>query len=149
MNRSAMARLFAAGLVTFLLSPAAAAHVAASTQSQLLALEHTWMQAAQDRDLPVLRRILADDYIDINYKGVVRDKADALSAPNLKAQHYAQRLSDEKVRLYGETAIVTGRGILTKDGGVEVAAWRFTDVFVKRGGAWLAVTSQETAEQSQ
>lgn len=145
MNRSAMTRLFAAGLMVLLLSPVAA-NAAASTESKLLALEQTWLWAAQDRNIPVLDRILADDYIDINYKGIVRNKADALKAPNLKTKRYTQRLSDEKVRVYGDTAIVTGRGILTKPGGVQIAAWRFTDVFIKRGGAWRVVSSQETVE---
>ena len=105
------------------------------------------MRAAQDRDIPVLGRILADDYIDIDYAGSVRDKRDALKTPNLKTHHYAQRLSDEKVRLYGNTAVVTGRGALTKTGGVEIAAWRFTDVFVRSDGVWRAVSSQETLER--
>lgn len=149
MNRFATTRLFAGGIVLLLLSGAGAHAAGGSTESQLLALEQTWMQAAQDRNIPVLNRILADDYIDINYEGVVRNKADALKAPNLKAKQYTQRLSDEKVRLYGNTAVVTGRGVLTKTGGVEIAAWRFTDVFIKRGGAWCAVSSEETAERGQ
>ena len=105
------------------------------------------MRAAQDRNMPVLRQILADDYIDINYQGAVRDKTDALKAPNLKMQHYAQHLNDEKVRLYGNMAIVTGRGVLTQDDGTEIAAWRFTDVFARSGGIWRAVSSQETMER--
>lgn len=143
---SATARLFVSASIALLLLPAAAAHAAASTESQLLALEQTWMQAARDRNVAVLSRILADGYIDIDYRGAVRDKADALKAPNLKTKQYVQKLSDEKVRLYGDAAIVTGRGVLTKTDGTEVAAWRFTDVFVKRGGAWRAVSSQETVE---
>lgn len=148
MNKPATIRFLSVGLLVLLPTFPAAAHAAASTESQLLALEQTWMQAAQERNVPVLSRILADDYIDINYEGVVRDKRDALNAPNLKMKHYAQQLSDEKVRLYGETAIVTGRGVLSKNDGVEIAAWRFTDVFVRGGGVWRAVSSQETIEHS-
>lgn len=106
------------------------------------------MKAAQDRNIRILSRILADDYIDINYQGVVRGKADALKAPNLKTKQYTQRLGDEKVRFYGDTAIITGRGTLMGTDSTQVAAWRFTDVLVRRDGAWHAVSSQETVEHS-
>ena len=102
------------------------------------------MQAAQSRDVPALSRILSGDYLDINYQGMIRDKADALYAPNLRVKAYTQRLSQERVRVYGNTAIVTGRGLLTT--GKRRYAWRFTDVFVKRDGQWRAVSSQETPQ---
>ena len=141
--RAQLAGLMLAGLPLWL-SPAFAT---GSTRAQLLELEQTWMQAAQHRDTPVLQRILAGDYLDINYEGELRDRADALLAPNLRMQHATQSLSDEKLRIYGNTAVVTGLGTLT-DGGQVHAAWRFTDVFVKHDGVWRAVSSQETVEQN-
>ncbi|MDE2235035.1 MAG: nuclear transport factor 2 family protein [Gammaproteobacteria bacterium] len=118
-----------------------------SSRAQLLQLEQTWMQAAQHRDVPVLQHILAIDYLDINYRGELRDRSDTLRVPNLRMRHLTQSLSDEKVRVYADTAVVTGRGTLT-DGGHMHAAWRFTDVFVKHRGVWRAVSSQETVEQN-
>ncbi|MGH8397685.1 MAG: nuclear transport factor 2 family protein [Gammaproteobacteria bacterium] len=132
-------------MIVLLLFAAAHAYAASSTQTQLLELEQTWLQAAQKRDIPVLQRILGGDYLDINYQGKLRNRADALLAPNLHMRHVTQTLSEEKVRVYSDTAVVTGRGTLSA-GGHERATWRFTDVFVKQAGEWRAVSSQETAE---
>ena len=55
--------------------------------------------------------------------------------------------SDVKVRLYGDTAVVTGLG--TRSGTRSGVAFkdrkvRWTDTFVKRDGRWQCVASQGT-----
>ena len=49
-----------------------------------------------------------------------------------------------QVRVYGNTAVVIGgareRG--TRNGTAYTDTYRWTDVFVKRGGRWQAVVSQ-------
>lgn len=140
-----MSRQLAAMLTLLVLAPCAGA--ASSAKARILALEKTWMHAARTRDVPVLKRVLAADYVDINYKGLVRTRADALRASNVDTARYTQRFGDETVRVYGAAAVVTGRGELQASDHTVVAAWRFTDVFVKRGGVWRAVSSQETVER--
>ena len=128
--------------ILLLLAPLGASAAPASPAvRQLLELEQTWLHAASTRDIPVLKRILSPDYLDINYLGRVRHRAQALRAANVSGAH-RQTLSEERVRFYGNTAIVTGRGELTSHG--HRYAWRFTDVFVARSGHWRAVSSQET-----
>ena len=140
-----IAKAYLAALLGSLALPAYTAPVSSNAAAaQVLKLEQHWMRAVQSRDIPALSRILSDDYLDINYQGVVRDKADALHAPNLRIKAYTQKLSQERLRNYGNTAIVTGRGLLTT--GKQRYAWRFTDVFVKGDGVWRAVSSQETPE---
>lgn len=121
------------------------ASAAQSQRAQILDLEASWLRAAQERDVALLRRVLSDDYVDISYKGLVRYKADALRAPALDLKKYVQQIDDEHVRLFGRTAIVTGHGVLRDRYGQRVGAWRFTDVFVRGGDGWQAVSSQETA----
>ena len=132
-------------------SVASVAHFDASAaepvKAQVLALEAAWLKAAQERDVAVLRRVLSDDYVDISYKGILRHKADALRAPALDLKKYVQQIDDEQVRLFGNTAIVTGHGVLRDRSGKRVGSWRFTDVLVNGGGGWQAVSSEETAEQ--
>jgi hypothetical protein len=121
---------------------AQAAPPAAAAAAPLLRLEQTWLRAAQSRDIAALKRILSDDYADINYAGILRDKADALQAPNVTSRKTTQTLSEEKVRIYGSTAVVTGLGTLVA--GSHRYQWRFSDVFIADHGAWRAVSSQET-----
>lgn len=123
----------------------AAASTAAPARVRLLNLERTWSKAARRRDIAALRRILSDDYIDINYKGVLKTKADALRAPNVAPHHDKPMFAQWKIRVYGNTAVVTGLGKLKA--GNHTYRWRFTDVFVSDGSAWRAVSSQETVVQ--
>jgi hypothetical protein len=44
------------------------------------------------------------------------------------------------VRVFGDTAVVTGTVVETDKNVTHHYAW--TDVFVRRGGKWLAVASQ-------
>lgn len=43
-------------------------------EQQILALEQRWLAAAMQRDLPTLREILADDFLDVSYQGKLRDR---------------------------------------------------------------------------
>jgi ketosteroid isomerase-like protein len=50
-----------------------------------------------------------------------------------------------QVRVYGDTAIVTGRTKAAAGGAApQSVTLRFTDVFVHRDGRWLAVASHAT-----
>lgn len=122
------------------------AAASAPPAAPLLQLEQTWLRAAQDRDIDTLRRILSDDYVDINYAGVLRGKAAALRAPNVTSRKTTQTLSQEQVRIYGSAAVVTGLGTLVTAN--HRYQWRFTDVFIADHGAWRAVSSQETPVQT-
>ncbi|MGA7921700.1 MAG: nuclear transport factor 2 family protein, partial [Candidatus Acidiferrales bacterium] len=53
-------------------------------------------------------------------------------------------LGGVKVRVFGDTAVVTGTGdeVTIKDGKKSSDHYVWTDVFVKRDGKWLAVASQ-------
>jgi len=124
----------------------AAAPTASPAPASLLQLEQTWLRAAQTRNIAALQQILSDDYVDINYAGVLRSKADALRAPNVSSRKPTQTLSQERVRMYGSTAIVTGLGTLVA--GSHRYEWRFTDVFLADHGTWRAVSSQETPVQT-
>jgi ketosteroid isomerase-like protein len=50
-----------------------------------------------------------------------------------------------RVRLYGDTAIVSGRTRATVSGTApQTVTLRFTDVFVRREERWIAVSSHAT-----
>ncbi len=126
----------------------AASAAAASDDTQaLLSLEHRWLAAGVQRDTAALKKILADDFLDVTFKGTLRDKADHLKA-TLAPVHIQQSLDDLKVRIYGNTGIVTGVDVGTGPDGLTSYRLRFTDVFVKHAGHWQAVSAQETLEQT-
>jgi ketosteroid isomerase-like protein len=94
-----------------------------------------------------LERISADDYNVTYSTGEVMTKAQEIA--KLKSVPAgALKLSTEatKVRIYGDTAVLTG--ILNQNGtdaGMpRNLRLRYTDVWVKRGGRWQVVAAQLT-----
>ena len=116
-------------------------------EKQLLDLEQRWLVAGEQRDIPVLKEILADDFVDVSYQGRLRNKADHLAA-TLAPSKSRQTLEELKVRFYGDTGIVNGLDVTVTQDGSATYKVRFTDVFVKRAGRWQAVSAQETLEKS-
>ncbi|HET7452983.1 MAG TPA: nuclear transport factor 2 family protein [Thermoanaerobaculia bacterium] len=111
----------------------------------LLRVEERWVDALQRRDAAVVAEILADDFLDSTYKGEIRTKAEALAGLRSPSRaETEQRLSEMRARIWGSAGVVTGINTVTaRDGSFSVRV-RFTDVFVRRGGAWKAVSAQET-----
>jgi len=123
-------------------APRAAIQPARDTQS-VLNVEQAWIQAIADRDTSAVACILADDFLDTSWRGVLRTRRDQLRGLG-GARGYTPHYSDWRVRLYGNTAVVRGLNVMTDSSGHEVARLRFTDVFAYRGGRWQAVAAQET-----
>ena len=133
--------------------------VAASTQSssveqELLKLERDWLDAYTKRDVAAMERIEADDFMITFADGAVRTKADEianLKKPAPEGQPPIFMTADTKVRVYGDTAVLTGKVIMKgtyaegpKKGEQYNLQYRYTDVYVKRNGRWQVVASHLT-----
>ena len=116
-------------------------------QDDLLKLEKEFSAAIVRNDAEAVAQFLADDWIIIDPDGSIIDKArflEVIKSGNLT--HEIMESSDSKVRIYGNTAVITalttskgkymGQGFTTQE--------RATDFFVKEGGHWRCVFSQLT-----
>jgi len=113
-------------------------------ERQLLAIEREWDDAVVNRDAKVLERILADDFRLIWIDGSVSNKAELIAGvTNRKATIDPFSTEDVKVRIYGDTAILTGRFTQTARLGTrsETNSFRYTDVYVRKAGRWRAVSA--------
>jgi ketosteroid isomerase-like protein len=122
-----------------------------SVEQILIQMEHDWSRADTEKDAATLDRILADDWIGIDFEGTVLTKPQALKDINSgSASLESTVLSDMKVRIYGNTAIVTGTDTEKSEyhGKDSSGKYLWTDVFVFRNGRWQAVSSQSTKLQS-
>jgi hypothetical protein len=117
------------------------------TVRQILELERESKEASVHRDPEFSQRNLADDYLAITPLGLVVTKSDTVAARRSGQLRYDSiDISDLVVRVYGNTAVVTGRAdVKGKDLGEEFnGPYRFTRVWVRRGGRWQAVSYQAT-----
>jgi ketosteroid isomerase-like protein len=114
---------------------------------EILDLERQSKDAAVQRDPQFSQRTLAEDYMAITPLGQVITKGDTIAARRSGQLRYESiEINDVVVRLYGNTAIVTARAnVKGVDLGEEFnGAYRFTRVWVRRNGRWLAASYQAT-----
>ncbi len=127
---------------------AAGAQVSSGAAEQAVGqLHNESFQAILRADTTVLDRVWADDYSLTNPGGNVMAKAafiGALKSGGLKFE--TLDLSDTNVRVYGDTAVVTGRATVKAKGDNQDIAEqvRYISVYVKRQGQWQAVAMQTT-----
>jgi peptidylprolyl isomerase len=110
-------------------------------------LESRWLDAIKQRDAAALDRLLAEDYISTNHDGAVSDKAGVLESIE-SGDFYieAVNVEDRQVRVYGNTALITGHARWSGKlrGKQSAGSIRHSQLWVKRLGRWQAVSWQAT-----
>ena len=106
---------------------------------EVLRLERGLMDAIRDKDAKALEPILFDDFVYRSPEGEV-GRADFLkNITALPGRIISVEGKDLRVRLFGETAVLTGvqLTVLRTDDGKELESIvAFTDIFVRRRGRW-------------
>jgi ketosteroid isomerase-like protein len=113
-------------------------------EKSLLALERKWMEALKLRDASALSQIVSDDFTLVSPRLVVavgdRNKyfEHAMRGLNLSSYDFEELT----VRLYGRTAVVSGRLRQSATVGGEDwgGSYLVTDVWVSRDGFWRVVS---------
>ena len=117
------------------------------TEKALTQIEQQMADAIVKMDLATIDKHAGPTFVFIAPDGGIQDRAQwmaDLKAGNLKIQ--STKNDEMKVRAYGNTAVVTYRSTdkgTYKDKDIS-GQYRWTDVFVKEGGAWKLVSTQGT-----
>jgi ketosteroid isomerase-like protein len=138
--------VFVVGLVVLVFGIAILAKTQTeSVEQELIKLENEWGEAIVKRDaasIDMLRdRIIADECIGM-YDGSVFTKAQYFEfVKSIKEEILSFIIDEWKVRVYGDAAVVMGRGTMKMQlaGKETTNQWRFTDTWVKRAGRWQCV----------
>ena len=106
-----------------------------------------WDKAIVRKDRAAVEANMADDFRGIDGAGTVEHKpafVDGLMDPKLTIDPYT--VEDFDVRLFGDTALLSGRTRMTGrfDGKPFTSHYRYIDIYVKRGGRWQIVSVQIT-----
>jgi hypothetical protein len=92
---------------------------------------------------------LDSEWSVVHVTGAILTKAQLLElceAPESRFESF--NIDEIVVRTFGDSAVVTGRTVVTTRGPTaQTVRLRFTDVFVRRNGRWLVVASQGTLLQ--
>ena len=120
------------------------------TEKAIVGLEQQIRRAVIKGDTSILERYLADDYVGIGPNGDAADKSKTIQ--ELKdgtVKYSAIDVTEENVRMYGDTGIYNGRGDvkLTINDQPQTADVRVTIVWLKQNGQWKRVSFQATRVQ--
>ncbi len=121
--------------------------VAESVEDQIKKLETERAASIVKGDVAALAAQTSDDYTLINLNGAVSNKTQMVeSFKSGQSKFTKDEVSDMKVRVYGDTAVVTGKvsaaGMMAgKDATGDVM---FTRVWIKKAGKWMCVSLQQT-----
>jgi len=144
MNQKSFAFLLASILSLAVLLNAA---WAANAEEELKKLETDRAAAVVRGDVATLEKQTSDDYTLINMNGQMSDKSQMVNAFKTgQSKLTSDELSDMKVRVYGNTAVITGKADVNGTLGGKDATGQimFTRVYVKKGGQWQSVAFQQT-----
>jgi hypothetical protein len=119
-----------------------------ATKQALINLENKWVDALVKSDTTALDSIFAGSYVDTDEHSHRSDKQGVLAvlkSGELKLESI--KLSDMRVHLYGDAAVVTGSSSQAGNfrGQPLAATIIFTDTFIRQNGKWRAVASHRSA----
>ena len=109
----------------------------------MLLQESRWLNAISTGDRGAVDAILGPNFTHINSEGQVFDRAQELAG--VVDVPFTMNPSDQQVVVAGDTALIHGINVVMGDDGTVLARERFTDVFVRQDGRWLALSAQETS----
>jgi ketosteroid isomerase-like protein len=116
-------------------------------EQALMEIQHEWAEARVKGDSSYTRRIEADDCTIVWPDGGIVNKRQDLQTMIGDIVFTEFKIDDLRVRLYGDTGIVVGEGIIkAHKGKQDLLGGKFvwTDTFAKQGGQWKVVASQIT-----
>ncbi len=118
------------------------------TEEELRKIEAEARAASLAGDAAIFERVATEDFLSIDPRGAVRNKAEALEHRRSgQMKFHSIEASEERVRIYEGAAVVTGTArVRGESGGSRTGGtYRYTRVYVKRNGMWRIVSSQSTA----
>ena len=134
-------------LLAVVLAPAATLAQSAD-EAAVRAVEERRVKALVEDDFATLEAIFGDDLHYTHSSAVVDDKASFMAAlKSGKTKYESIDRGPAVVRLYGETALMTGTAMVGLRGRAEKLSLRYTLLYVKRAGEWKMVAWQSTRTQ--
>ncbi len=121
-------------------------NAAASDLDTFVALNEDYLRSVEASDVKRFDEILADDFLCSMADGRLVDRKQFLEHTARPAAISRLSAHDVNVRLMGEVAIIHARTTFTLADG-SAGEGRYTDVWARRRGRWMAVAAHVTRKQ--
>jgi hypothetical protein len=113
-----------------------------SPEAAVLSQEARWLTAIVNGDRKTITSILSTNFKHITARGKLLDRAQELASMDIEP--FTMNATEQTVDFAGDAAVVHGLNTVTQSGKV-LSRERFSDVFIKQNGSWMALSAQETA----
>ena len=135
--------------VAVVLSAGAVALAQGGVEKALMDLEQQWVKAQLASNGEALAPLLAANFVSLQSDGMLQTKAAYVATTTGKAKWQVSSVSDMKVQVHGDSAVVTGiwTGKGTDAAGKAIdGKERYADTWVKMpDGKWQCVASASAA----
>ena len=115
-------------------------------EKELEDLEYNLSDALVSKDETVFNKLIADDFTIAGSSITKKSYIEIAKAPQLNFNSVEK--SEMRIRIYGETAVITGRNNTSRkiENGESSSVFNFMDVWVKsKNGDWQCVECHKTA----
>ena len=116
---------------------------AKSDLEMLLDINADYIRSVQTSDVARFDQILAEDFVCTNPDGSFVDRADFLKQTARPVAISDLAAHDVMVRVVGDCAVINARTTYRLADG-RAGAGRYTDVWARRNGRWLAIAAHVT-----
>jgi ketosteroid isomerase-like protein len=116
-----------------------------SDEETLLALNADYIRSVQSSDVHRFEEILGPDFYCSMPDGKLLDRAAFIELTARPVSITGLQATDVLVRHFGNIAIIHGRTEYTDSNG-SAGVGRYTDVWAKQHGQWLAISAHVTRE---
>ncbi len=133
--------------------PAKPAADDASVAATLIQIAHDWGDAEIAGNADYLAQVLADDWVEVGGDGKHVTKQPFLAwvrSGKAKSGTFKMTACEHgpfDVKVFGDVAVMQGSAtetLVADDGRRKIVRAAYMDVFVKQGGKWVVVCSQDT-----
>jgi ketosteroid isomerase-like protein len=125
---------------------ATALNRAAPDEATVRELNDGYVQAFLKADVAWYKEHVAEDFVCVAPDGSLLHKAEFLAEAGQGPGVADYHLEEVKIRVIGaagDVALVHAKGLATRKDGTKGTS-RYTDIYERRGGTWIAVSAQVT-----
>jgi len=114
-------------------------------EQEIIKIMTDWGDVSGKRDIAATARFLPEDFTITDCDGAVQTKAAYLEMLKNLPGNFVIRDSEQKVRIFGNTAVITARYDVTA-GNQNPVAFRYLTVFQKQNGKWMPIAFQRVCQ---